>query len=96
MTEFLDTFAGSQFDVCRTHLIRHRIDTHDAPPFKERGRAPLLAWRDFLDKELDSLLALRHISEADQGLCPFASRCVALRRRPQKGWVYASALITDG
>lgn len=27
VSDFLDAFAGSQFDVGRTHLIRHRIDT---------------------------------------------------------------------
>lgn len=37
ISDFLDTFVGLQFNVCRTHVIRHRIDTQDTPQFKERG-----------------------------------------------------------
>lgn len=90
--DFLDAFTSSQFDIGRPHLIRHRIDTQDAPPFKEIGRLRPLEWRSFLDQDIDRLLALGHISEADPGVCPYASHCDVVRRKMD---LSAFALTTD-
>ena len=39
------------------------------------------AWREFLDQELDKLLSIGAIEEADPGDCLYASRCVVVRKR---------------
>ena len=78
---FLDVFAASPMDVGRTHVIRHRIETGENQAFKEKYRPPPLAWRAFLDQEIDRLLAIGHISEADPGECPYSSRSVIVRKK---------------
>lgn len=35
IAEYISAFAASPCDVSITHVIRHRIDTGDAPPFKD-------------------------------------------------------------
>ena len=74
----LKAFAVSPTDVGRTHLATNRIDVGTNPPFKERTRPVPHAWREFLDQELDKLLAIGAIEEADPGDCPMlrdASLC---------------------
>ena len=77
----LKAFAVSPTDVGRTHLATHRIDVGSNPPFKERTRPVPHAWREFLELELDKLLAIGAIEEADPGDCPYASRYVVVRKR---------------
>ena len=77
----LDAFAASPTDVGRTHLVTHKIDIGNNLPFKERVRPVPHSWREFMDQELDKLLAIGAISEADPGECPFASRCVVVRKK---------------
>ena len=77
----LSAFAVSPSDIGRTHLVTHRIDTGENPPFKERLGPVPHAWREFLEQELDRLLSVGAISEADPGECPYASRCVIVRKR---------------
>ena len=77
----LKAFAVSPTDVGRTHLATHRIDVGTNPPFKERTRPVPHAWREFLDQELDKLLSIGVIEEADPSDCPYASRCVVVRKR---------------
>ena len=78
---YLDVFAASPMDVGRTHVTRHRIDTGEHPAFREKYRPPPLAWRAFLEQEIDRLLAIGHIVEADPGECPYASRSVIVRKK---------------
>ena len=77
----LDAFATSPTDVGRTHLVMHKIDIGNNLPFKERVRPVPHSWREFMDQELDKLLAIGAISEANPGDCPFASRCVVVRKK---------------
>jgi len=77
----LDAFAASPTDVGRTTVLTHRIDTANEQPFREKYRPPPLAWRAFLDQEIDRLLAADHISEAEPGVCPYASRSVIVRKK---------------
>lgn len=81
VSELVDAFAGSQFDVSRTHLFPYRIYTHNALPFNKSGRPPPFAWLSFLDQDLDRLLALGHSSEAYPGVCSYASRCFVVRKK---------------
>ena len=83
----LNAFAVSPTDLARTHLVTHRIDTGDNPPFKEILRAVPHAWREFLEQELDRLLSVGAISEADPGECPYASRYVIVRIISAFRWI---------
>ena len=74
-------FAISPSDVGRTHLATHKIDVGTNPPFKERCRPVPHAWREFLEQELDKLLSIGAIAEADPGECPYASRCVVVEKK---------------
>ena len=65
----------------RTRLVTNRIDIGKNPPFKERLRAVPHTWREFLEQELDRLLSVGTISEADTGDCPYASRYLVVRKR---------------
>lgn len=80
VSEFLDTFVGSQFNVDLTHLILHSIDTQAVPPLKVRFRPPTHEWRGFFDQKLDRLLSLEHRSETDPGVCLYESRSVVVRK----------------
>ena len=77
----LHAFAASPTDVGRTHLVTHKIDIGNNLPFKERVRPVPHSWREFMDQELDKLKSIGAISEADPGECPFASRCVVVRKK---------------
>lgn len=81
IAEYLYVFTSSSGDVDRTHVIRHRIDTGDTPPFKDGFQYHPLAWRMFIDQEIERLLFLGHISEATPGACLYASRTVIVRKK---------------
>lgn len=81
IAEYLDAFAASPSDVGRNHVILHRIDTSDAPPFKDGFLYSPLAWRAFLDQEIERLLSFGHILEATPGTCPDASRTVIVCKK---------------
>lgn len=51
-------------NVWSTHVIRHRIDTGNALPLKDKFRYPLLVWRTFQNQEIERLLFFNQISEA--------------------------------
>ena len=74
--EALSAFAGSSIDVGRTSVVVHTIKTGDAIPFRHKLRPVPFARRQYLEQEVEKLLAIGAISEADPGACPYASRTV--------------------
>ena len=72
----LDAFAASPTDLGRTSVVRHTIQTGEAQPFRHKLRAIPFARRQYLEQEVEKLLAIGAISEADPGACPYASRTV--------------------
>lgn len=59
--KYLDAPAASPSNVGRTYVMRHCINTGDAPPFKDGFRNPQRAWRAFLDQEMKRLLSFGNI-----------------------------------
>ena len=51
-----DVFSRSDFDLGRSNLVPHRIDTGDARPFKEQLRRHPLAHLDYIDQQVDQML----------------------------------------
>ncbi len=74
--EALSAFAGSSIDVGRTSVVVHTIKTGDAIPFRHKLRPVPFARRQYLEQEVEKLLGIGAISEADPGACPYASRTV--------------------
>ena len=72
----LDAFAASPTDLGRTSVVVHTIKTGEARPFRHKLRPIPFARRQFLEQEVEKLLAIGAISHADPGACPYASRTV--------------------
>lgn len=53
----------------RTHLLKHVIDTGDAPPFKQRQYPLPQALQDHLEKEVDNMLKMGIIQESKSSYC---------------------------
>ena len=78
----IDAFAATSNDFGRTDILRHTINTvDDAQPFKHKLRPIPYARRQFLDEEVERLLAIGAISPADPGACPYASRTVLATKK---------------
>ena len=72
----LGAFAASNTDYGRTSVVMHTIKTGEAQPFRHKLRPIPFARRQFLEQEVEKLLAIGAISVADPGACPYASRTV--------------------
>ena len=73
----LDAFAATPSDLGRTSVIVHKIKTIDgARPVRHKLRAIFYARRQFLEQEVEKLLAVNAVSDANPGECPYASRTV--------------------
>ena len=72
----LDAFAATPTDLGRTSVVVHTIKTGEAKPFRHKLRPIPFARRQFLEQEVEKLLAIGAISPADPGACPYASRTV--------------------
>ena len=77
----IDAFAATANDFGRTEVALHTIKTGDARPFKHKLRPIPYARRQFLDQEVERLLAIGAISPADPGACPYASRTVLATKK---------------
>ena len=77
----IDAFAATPNDFGRTEVALHTIKTGEAQPFKHKLRPIPYARRQFLDQEVERLLAIGAISPADPGACPYASRTVLATKK---------------
>ncbi len=57
-------------------MVVHTIKTNAAKPFRHKLRPIFFAQRQYLEQEVEKLLSIGAISEADPGACPYASRTV--------------------
>ena len=76
-----DAFAVDDNDVGHTTLIQHRIETGNSQPFREMARPVPYARRIFIERELNRLLRLGIIYEANPGECPYASPIVVVAKK---------------
>ena len=74
--ENLNAFAASPIDLGRTSVVVHTIKTGAAKPFRHKLRLILFARRQYLEQEVEKLLSIGAIMEADPGACIYASRTV--------------------
>lgn len=51
-----DVFSKSDFDLGRSHLVHHRIDTGKHRPFKEQLRRHPLVHLDYIDEQVERML----------------------------------------
>ena len=77
----LGAFAASSTDFGRTSAVMHTIKTGEAQPFRHKLRPISFARRQFLEQEVEKLLAIGAISVADPGECPYASRTVVAPKK---------------
>ena len=57
LQENREVFSTSEFDLGRTDLVRHKIDTGTNRPFKQQLRRHPMAYLPVIDKHLDKMLA---------------------------------------
>ena len=57
LKENREVFSTSEFDLGRTNLVRHRIDTGTNRPFKQQLRRHPMAYLPVTDKHVDKMLA---------------------------------------
>ena len=50
-------FSTSEFDLGRTDLVRHKIDTGSNRPFKQQLRRHPMAYLPVIDEHVDKMLA---------------------------------------
>ncbi|MES9883969.1 MAG: reverse transcriptase family protein, partial [Sedimenticola sp.] len=73
-----DVFAKSASDVGRTSVLKHKIETGDNVPIKQRPRRPPMAFANEEDKIIDSQLKAGIIRESTS---PWASPLVYVRKK---------------
>jgi hypothetical protein len=78
LVEFQDTFSKDQYDIGRTDLIPHTIDTGNSRPVKQPLRRHPLAHLEFIDAEVEKLLELGIVEPSS---APWASNIVWLPKR---------------
>ena len=76
LNENREVFSTSEFDLGRTNLVQHRIDTGINRPFKQQLRRHPMAYLPVIDEHLDKLLA-NNICEPS--FSPWASNVVLVK-----------------
>lgn len=77
----LDAFAASGNDFVRTSVITHIFITGNALLFKHKLRLIPFALLQNIEQELEKLLAVKAISLATHGECPYASRTEIVQKK---------------
>ena len=72
-----DLFSESDFDLGRSHVVLHEIDTGNHRPFKQMLRRHPLSQLPVIDEHVDRMLAANVIEPATS---PWASNVVLVRR----------------
>ena len=74
---YADLFSKSDFDIGRTDLIKHTIDTGDKKPFKQQLRRHPWAHQEIIDKHVEKMLTAGVIEPT---VSPWASNVVLVRK----------------
>ena len=77
LQENKSVFSTSEFDLGRTNLVRHTIDTGTNRPFKQALRRHPMAYLPIIDEHVDKMLA-NDICEPSYG--PWASNVVLVKK----------------
>ena len=77
MRENKSVFSTSEFDLGRTNLVKHTIDTENNRPFKQALRRHPMAYLPIIDEHVDKMLA-NDICEPSYG--PWASNVVLVKK----------------
>jgi len=78
LMEYLDVFSESEFDLGKTKIIEHPIDTGDAKSFRQPLRRFPTAHLEAISEHVDSMLAQEVIEPACR---PYASNVVLVWKR---------------
>jgi len=73
-----DVFSKSEYDIGRTHLVRHQIDTGNHPPIKQPLRRHPMAYWPIIDQHVEEMLANDIIEPTAS---PWASNVVIIRKQ---------------
>ena len=76
--KYQDIFKSPEGRLGRTDLVKHRLDTGNAIPIKQRPRRLPMAQQDVVDKELDKMEAEGIIEPSDS---PWSSPLVIVKKK---------------
>jgi transposase InsO family protein len=71
-------FSASEYDIGRTHLVQHRIDTGENRPFKEALRRHPIAYLPVIDQHVNDML---HNDIIEPSASPWSSNVVLIKKR---------------
>ena len=77
-----DAFSRSEFDLGRTNLVKHRIDTGDHRPFKQPLRRHPIAYLPMIDEQVEKML--RH-DIIEPAASPWSSNVVLIQKPRGQG-----------
>ena len=74
---YSDVFSKGEFDLCRTSLIMHHIDTGDAKPIRQPLRRHPQVYLDIIDTEIAKMEA---VGVMEPSYSPWASNVVVVKK----------------
>ena len=77
LNENREVFSTSEFDLGRTNLVQHRIDTGINRPFKQQLRRHPMAYLPVIDEHVDKMLAN---DVCEPSFSPWASNVVLVKK----------------
>jgi len=77
VNEYANVFSRDEFDIGRTHVIPHKIDTGDNKPFRQALRRHPILHEQYIDETVDKLLQHDIIEPAAS---PWASNVVVAKK----------------
>ena len=77
LEENQEVFSTSEFDLSRTNLVRHKIDTGTNQPFKQQLRRHPMAYLPVIDEHVDKMLAN---DICKPSVSPWASNIVLVKK----------------
>ena len=79
--ENINAFAATPTDLGRTSVVVHTIKTGIDKLFGHKLRPVPFVIRQYLEQEVEKLLAIGAVPKADPGACPYASRTVTTPKK---------------
>ena len=78
LSDFQDVFSRGEFDIGRTDVVRHHINTGDARPIKERPRRHPYCHQEEIQRQVDDLQKRGLIEPSDS---PWAANVVLVNKK---------------